>query len=53
MAHPCNSYGPETLSILRELGIGLGFRANMQILSEASPFEFPREDHANILGNMR
>jgi peptidoglycan/xylan/chitin deacetylase (PgdA/CDA1 family) len=53
MAHPCNSYSPETLLILRELGIGLGFRANMQILTEGSRFEFPREDHANIIKDMR
>ncbi len=53
MAHPCNSYGPETLRILRELGIGLGFRANMQIVTEGSPFEFPREDHVKIIKDMR
>jgi peptidoglycan/xylan/chitin deacetylase (PgdA/CDA1 family) len=53
MAHPCNSYGPETLRILQELGIGLGFRANMEILTAGSPFEFPREDHAKIIKDMQ
>ena len=48
MSHPCNSYNPATLSILRELGIVLGFRANMA-QSAASELEFPREDHANLV----
>jgi peptidoglycan/xylan/chitin deacetylase (PgdA/CDA1 family) len=48
MSHPCNSYNPHTLRILRKLGVKLGFRANMQ----DGPFgelEHPREDHANLL----
>jgi peptidoglycan/xylan/chitin deacetylase (PgdA/CDA1 family) len=53
MAHPCNSYDPETLRLLEELGIRLGFRANMQEIVGHSDFEFPREDHANIMKNMR
>ncbi len=51
MSHPCNSYNATTLEILSELGITLGFRANM-----ASGFggalEFPREDHANLVRRM-
>lgn len=48
VAHPCNSYNADTLSILRNLHIEIGFRANMEshLLSE---FEFPREDHANVI----
>jgi peptidoglycan/xylan/chitin deacetylase (PgdA/CDA1 family) len=53
MAHPCNSYDPKTLRLLEELGIRLGFRANMQEIVARSDFEFPREDHANIMKNMR
>ena len=48
MAHPCNSYGPETLSILRDMGIELGFRANMQ-QGVGAALERPRADHADIL----
>lgn len=48
MSHPCNSYGADTLAILHDLGIRLGFRANMA-RPAAAPFEFPREDHANVL----
>jgi peptidoglycan/xylan/chitin deacetylase (PgdA/CDA1 family) len=51
MSHPCNSYNPETLQLLKQLGIKLGFRANM-FGSYHSPYEFPREDHANILKQM-
>ena len=48
VSHPCNSYNADTLSILRNLNIEIGFRANMEnhLLSE---FEFPREDHANVV----
>ena len=48
VSHPCNSYNAETLSILRNLNIEIGFRANMEnhLLSE---FEFPREDHVNVI----
>ncbi len=48
VSHPCNSYNNDTLSVLRNLKIEIGFRANMEnhLFSE---FEFPREDHANII----
>jgi len=48
VSHPCNSYNTDTLSILHNLKIEIGFRANMEnhLLSE---FEFPREDHANVI----
>lgn len=51
-AHPCNSYSEETLHVLRGLGVALAFRANTA-LSEFSELEYPREDHANILREMR
>ncbi|MEA5088404.1 polysaccharide deacetylase family protein [Solidesulfovibrio sp.] len=53
MSHPCNSYNQATLSILEDLGIKIGFRANMRHMSECTRFEFPREDHANIVKRMR
>lgn len=48
VSHPCNSYNEHTLSLLKGLNIELGFRANMEehLYSE---FEYPREDHANIV----
>ena len=49
-SHPCNSYNDETISLLRSLGIQLGFRANMAD-HQFSMLEFPREDHANIVSN--
>lgn len=51
MSHPCNSYNATTLSILRELGISLGFRSNMAS-GMASNLEYPREDHANLVRAM-
>ncbi len=49
MSHPCNSYTTDTLTILRRLGIRLGFRANMAVLPAVSELECPREDHTNIM----
>jgi hypothetical protein len=49
MSHPCNSYNATTLSVLRELGITVGFRANMAA-GKISELEYPREDHANLVG---
>lgn len=52
MAHPCNSYNQNTLAILRRLGIKVGFRAN-RVLTQHCELEYPREDHANIVREMR
>jgi peptidoglycan/xylan/chitin deacetylase (PgdA/CDA1 family) len=49
MSHPCNSYNRDTIDVLKELGIKIGFRANMAMTEVPSDFELPREDHANIL----
>jgi len=48
VSHPCNSYSADTISILRNLKIEIGFRANMKS-GYFSKYEFPREDHANII----
>jgi peptidoglycan/xylan/chitin deacetylase (PgdA/CDA1 family) len=52
MSHPCNSYASETLQVLQDLGIKLGFRANMASSPNRSHMEYPREDHINILRMM-
>uniref|UniRef100_UPI00102B76E0 polysaccharide deacetylase family protein n=1 Tax=Candidatus Magnetaquicoccus inordinatus TaxID=2496818 RepID=UPI00102B76E0 len=49
MAHPCNSYNEETLHILQEMGIQLGFRSNRTALAQRSFLEWPREDHIHLL----
>lgn len=49
MSHPCNSYSNDTIAILRGMGVKLGFRANMQKVENSSAFEFPRQDHANLM----
>ena len=51
MSHPCNSYSAQTGPVLAGLGVRLGFRANMAQPAHG-PFEFPREDHANLLRRM-
>ncbi len=53
MSHPCNSYSGNTLKILKNLGIEIGFRSNMAAIADHGAFKYPREDHANILREMR
>jgi len=55
MAHPCGSYNKDTLEILKELGIELGFKQIMTIEPEKgmkkinnSFLEIARQDHAEI-----
>ena len=52
MSHPCNSYTEATLTILRRLGVTLGFRSNMAML-DISELEYPRRDHADLLREMK
>lgn len=52
VAHPCNSYGRDTLDILRRLGIRVGFRSNVA-WAEHSKLEYARRDPADIIGEMR
>ncbi len=56
MSHPCGSYNNNTLQILRELNIELGFKQIMSIETDKgmksinnSFLEIARQDHANIL----
>ena len=55
MSHPCGSYNNDTLEILKELGIELGFKQIMTIEPEKSMkkinnsiLEIARQDHAHI-----
>ncbi len=50
VSYPCNSYNADSLRCMREMGIKIGFRANMaDVCLEEQRYEYPREDHANIL----
>lgn len=53
MSHPCGRYNDDTLSILRDLGITIGFRSSMLVPTIASALEVPREDHANVFRSMQ
>lgn len=53
MSHPCGRYNADTLRILNDLGVQLGFRSSLSISEAPSLLEIPREDHANILARMR
>lgn len=48
MAHPCNSYSKETLNILSDLGISLGFRSNAE-KKKYNLLELPRKDAVSFL----
>ncbi len=59
MSHPCGSYNQDTLEILKELGIELGFKQIMTIEPEKgmkklnnSFLEIARQDHARIYKSM-
>ncbi len=56
MSHPCGSYNEDTLKILNELGIELGFKQIMTIEPEKgmkkinnTNLEIARQDHAQIM----
>ncbi len=59
MSHPNGSYNPETLEILNNLGIELGFKQIMKIEPEKgmkkinnSSLEIARENHSSIIKRM-
>jgi len=54
-SYPCNSYNEDTIYVMKELGIEIAFRANMQNerISSHIKLEYAREDHANILRVMK
>ncbi len=60
MSHPCGSYNNDTLKILKDLGIELGFKQIMTIESEKgmqkinnSFLEIARQDHSDILKKIK
>ena len=52
MAHPCNSYSGATLAILRDFGVEMGWRSNMESKENKSGYEYPRMDSALVLREM-
>ncbi len=60
MSHPCGSYNEETLKILKDMGIELGFKQIMTIEPEKkmkkinnSFLEIARQDHSRIFSKMK
>jgi len=49
MSHPCGNYNNDTLKVLKELDIKVGFRDSLMPSYIKSPLEIPREDHANLV----
>lgn len=52
MSHPCGDYNSDTLNILDDMGIRIGFRSDLRTTKTNSKFEIPREDHANVFRAM-
>jgi peptidoglycan/xylan/chitin deacetylase (PgdA/CDA1 family) len=52
MSHPCGDYNADTLSLLTDMGIRIGFRSSLSVKEIKSPLEVPRDDHANIFREM-
>jgi len=53
MSHPCGDYNEDTLTILDEMGIRIGFRSSLSETTIKGRFEIPRDDHANIYKEMQ
>ncbi len=53
VSHPCGDYNEKTLEILERLGVKIGFRSNLAIKVIKSSLEIPREDHSNVLNEMK
>ncbi len=53
MSHPCGDYSNETLEVLSELGIRIGFRSSMSRTDIRGALEIPREDHSNVYREMQ
>lgn len=49
VSHPSGSYNQETLKILKNLGIKIGFMDNIQKKINTSFLEIPRENHTNLV----
>ena len=53
MSHPCGDYNDDTLKILDDMGIRIGFRSSLSETTIKGKFEIPRDDHANIFRAMQ
>ncbi len=53
MSHPCGDYNDDTLQILDELGMKIGFRSSLSVPEIKGKFEIPRDDHANVYREMK
>lgn len=51
MSHPCGLYNDDTLKILRDLGVKIGFQSTIDCKTIKTPLEIPREDHSNLVAN--
>ncbi|KZL07213.1 Polysaccharide deacetylase [Pseudovibrio axinellae] len=49
VSHPCNSYNKHTIDLLGDMGVVMGFRADIKPMKNRGPLEYAREDHANLL----
>jgi len=49
MSHPCGRYNKDTLDLLGDMGIRIGFRSSLSEPRICSALEIPRDDHANLL----
>lgn len=49
MSHPCGRYNSDTLQILSNIGMKIGFCSSIYESASKGCFELPREDHANLL----
>ena len=49
VAHPCGDYSDETLGVLGDLGIRVGFRSSLTEGPYGSLLEIPRKDHAVLV----
>ena len=53
MSHPCGHCNEDTLDILREMGLRIGFRSSLSRTDITSVLGVPREDHENVHRKMR
>ena len=53
MSHPCGDYNADTLGLLTDMGIRIGFRDNLLVKEIKSPLEIPRDGSANIFKEMK
>ena len=53
ISNPCGDYNDDTLKIIDDMGIRIGFRSSLSETTIKGKFEIPRDDHANIYKAMQ